>query len=320
MRCKVSSISSAFQTKRAPRIQFIGAFDTLSDVSGSSVFDISFNSSIYHFRHAVAMHEDRKTLAPECLFPPELHQSSLSDSGRSFIQAHFIGNHADIGGAARKSGLALYPLQWMLIQAKDLGLVVDPQGGVFSPLSLVLPGSSIKKPPEQLWTFKAANDIATQMQDFREVHGLSRNHEKSYAIKLQSSRLSSLRQKQPRNPFTSDGFLRGYCAGAPQGTIIHPSVYLLLDLHINVVLENKELKLQRWVEAWRDRMLGTEAGQGADFWDDNDDDSESLGALRVLVCGNTGGQYPDAPIATPAYAKCSQWANPPSSTRLLESP
>ena len=76
-----------------------------------------------------------------------------------------------------------------------------------------------------------------------------------------------------------------------QGTIIHPSVYLLLDEHVNVSLETKEIKLQRYIEDWREKMLGPQdSGANTGFWLDADDeeDASNPGAIRVLVCGNTG--------------------------------
>lgn len=58
-----------------------------------------------------------------------------------------------------------------------------------------------------------------------------------------------------------------------------------------MALETKELKLQRHIEDWRSKMLGSqEGGATEDFWADSEDDSTANpGAIRVLVCGNTGG-------------------------------
>jgi ribosome biogenesis GTPase A len=66
---------------------------------------------------------------------------------------------------------------------------------------------------------------------------------------------------------------------------------MLLDEHVNVALESKEIKLQRHLEDYRDKMLGLNAYgfPNPGFWlDDDDDDSPNPGAIRVLVCGNTG--------------------------------
>lgn len=222
---------SSARTKYAARIQFVGCFETIRAVSDEALFDISFNRSIRNMRHAVAIHEDRKALTPEYLYPDELYGTALKDYDRSFIQAHFIGQHNDMGGSAKKFGLALYPLQWMLLEAKRCGLVVDLHGGPddpSNPLHVVFPKPKKKKhdkkdkkdkknaEPSQLFSFTTANGIEVQFQDLREVHGLSRNNEKSYAIKLNSSKLGSIRQKKAREPFTQAGYLNGYCDWAPQ--------------------------------------------------------------------------------------------------------
>ena len=68
-------------------------------------------------------------------------------------------------------------------------------------------------------------------------------------------------------------------------------MYLLLDEHVNVALETKEIKLQRNIEDWREKMLGPQdEGANTGFWLDveEEDNSANPGAIRVLVCGNTG--------------------------------
>ena len=295
---KVSTLASG-SIKPAPRIEFLGAFDTVK-AGNDNVFDISLNGSVQHMRHALALHEDRKALTPECLFPEEFYGTALRDYKRSFIQAYFIGNHGDMGGFAKNAGIGLYPLQWMLLEAKNCGLLLDLSDNAKqkdwadpeSSLSVVLP-----KPKKQgrkaedisTWSCTTANGITSTIRDLREVHGLVR-YDQDYAIKL-NTRFGSMRLKKSRDAFDRHGSLKGYCDWAPQGTIIHPSVYLLLDGHINVALETKELKLQRQIEDWREKMLGSKNGiVNTGFWLDGEeeDDALNVGAIRVLVCGNTG--------------------------------
>jgi hypothetical protein len=283
-------------TRPAPKVRFVGVFETINAFN-DDMFDISCNRSIRHMRQAVAMHEDRKWLVPEAIQPDDFDGSALKDYGRSLVQAHFIGQHNDMGGCAKKCGLALYPYQWMILEARQCGLVVDfgdQADGVASPQSVGFPrlkSETEMEADDKLWTFTTENGIVTNMHDLRGIHGISRGSEKSYAVKLTPSKFGSIRKRKPRDPFTADGSLRGYCNWAPQGTIIHPSVYLLLDEHVNISLESKELKLQRCIEDWRDRMIGApdSPGSSAGFWlDGEDDDSSDPGAIRVLVCGNTG--------------------------------
>ena len=288
----ISSISTS-SFRPPPRIQFLGAFETIKAGVDDSLFDISFNGTIQHLRHALALHEDRRALAPEYIFPEEFYRTSLQESGRSLVQAYFIGNHLDMGGTAKKAGLSLYPLQWMLLEARSCGLAIEFDGGARdladtrNPLAVVFPKLTGKKKSGD-WSCTTANGIAVPMQDIRDVHEQGHG---DYIVKMNTG-VGSIRAKKARMPFTVDGQLRGYCDWAPQGTIIHPSVYLLLDERINIALETKELKLQRFIEEWRDRMLGVlpDGAANPGFWLDDDEAESNLspGAIRVLVCGNTG--------------------------------
>lgn len=291
----ISSTTSSTVTRPAPKIQFIGVFDTVK-ADGPS-FDVAFNGSIKHMRHALALHEDRKALTPEYVFPEEFYGSSLKEDERTCIQAWFIGSHNDMGGSAKKAGLGLYPLQWMVLEAEKCGLHLDPTGSssdavsIHHPLSVVFPKSDSKHKGMDSWSCTTANGITVTMRDIRSVHEIVR-HNEDYSVKL-DTRFGSIRQKKAREAFLSENvYLRGYCDWAPQGTIIHPSVYLVLDEHIGISLETKELELQRQIEDYREKMLGSKDGiVNTGFWldgEDDMDDSVSAGAIRVLVCGNTG--------------------------------
>lgn len=174
------------------------------------------------------MHEDRKALSPEYVYTDELYGTSLRENERSFLQAFFVGQHNDMGGAGKSGlGLSLYPVQWMLLESKQCGLSVDLYGGPSdpsNPLWVVFPKQQQRKKKEDvgkqvendLWSFKTANGIDIKLQDLREIHGLSRNNEKTYAVRLRTSKLGSIRQKKAREPFTQAGYLQGYCDWAPQ--------------------------------------------------------------------------------------------------------
>lgn len=268
----------------------MGTFDTIQAID-EAPFDINLNGSVQHVRHALALHEDRKAMTPEVY--PESYGTVLRETGQSFVQAYFTGNHADMGGSAKKAGLGLYPLQWMLSEAEGCGLSIGPSGDSrawnANPLAVAIPECPKEGHSASVWSCTTANGIPVTMHDLAEVHERGTRN-KDYAVKL-NTRSISIRQKKSRVPFTDAGHLRGYCDWAPQGTIIHPSVYLLLDENTGVALETKELKLQRHIEDWRERMLGSRDGiVNTGFWlgADTDDDDAELGALRVLVCGNTG--------------------------------
>lgn len=77
---------------------------------------------------------------------------------------------------------------------------------------------------------------------------------------------------------------------APQGTIIHPSVYFCLDEVVSCASIFSKMPARARIESWRAKMLGTEhriLNQG--FWNDEESlENPHLKAVRILVCGNTG--------------------------------
>ena len=79
-------------------------------------------------------------------------------------------------------------------------------------------------------------------------------------------------------------------AAAPQGTIIHPSVYHCLDEFVMQASALSKMPDRERVETWRAKMLGTKhhiLNHG--FWSDGDIlENDSLKAIRILVCGNCG--------------------------------
>lgn len=69
----------------------------------------------------------------------------------------------------------------------------------------------------------------------------------------------------------------------PQGTIIHPSVYLLLDVSENIGFDDNQAELRLRLEEWRKKIINPT------FWRHHDTRvDEKLEAIRILVCGNCG--------------------------------
>lgn len=82
---------------------------------------------------------------------------------------------------------------------------------------------------------------------------------------------------------------------APHGTVIHPSVYLLLDKYIGISLNMKAFPFYPHIEKWRQLTLGQKGGQkdnsvlgSMGFWNDGRTAEPDPGAIRILVCGNAG--------------------------------
>jgi hypothetical protein len=88
----------------------------LLDASDEHMFhDTTLGTSIRHARHAVALDEIRAS------FQPTLWTGNHPD----VKQVWFPGVHCDVGGGYRETGLSDSSLQWMIDEAKALGLSFD---------------------------------------------------------------------------------------------------------------------------------------------------------------------------------------------------
>ena len=303
----------ALHTKPKATIKFVGVFDTVKALDDASLHDISFNGSIHHFRHALALNENRQHFTPEYVFP-YLDDRITRSENRSIIQAWFIGAHIDMGGSAKRDGLSLYPLQWMLFESLSKGLrlefteVLNDRVRIDNPLRVVFPESESDGKGKETWTCTTKNGVDVWIQDLRRVHELPK-YESRYAIHL-NDRKSVWWPRKDREPFNTDGELRGYCSygeiklrsnlgfvhlrvAAHQGTILHPSVYLMLDEFAYKALNKKVFLYRDEIEKWRMKMLGTSGHEGnllnQGFWSNRESvDVKNLNFIRILVCGNTG--------------------------------
>lgn len=204
----------SLSTNPAAKIQFVGVFDTVKALDDGKLHDISFNDSIQHFRHALALNEDREAMTPEYVFPG-YGRSKTQLLKRSIIQAWFIGAHIDMGGSAKKDGLALYPLQWILIESQSNGLVLDysaipdDRAPIDNPLRVVFPQKGTDGRGRDMWTCTTKNGVKVSMQDLRDVHELQA-YGSRYNIKLNKGK-ALWWPKKAREPFNTDGILKGYC-------------------------------------------------------------------------------------------------------------
>ncbi|KAF2969076.1 hypothetical protein GQX73_g4468 [Xylaria multiplex] len=243
------------KTRPAPTIKFIGVFDTVKAVDDKSLYDISFNQSIQHMRAALALNEDRKAMRVEGLWPSWGHRPR-SRSKRSFIQAWFVGTHTDIGGSTQMDGLALYPLQWMMLESKAKGLIFKFEGDyggralLENPLEIV----GIEGNKNNAVFCMTENKVVVEMRDIDLVHDEGGQYGNRYAVKLRQTTGMLANSKETRMPFDDimkGGGLKGY---SPQGTILHPSVYLIIDKHLNLSLDRKLFPFYAEIEIWRHKM------------------------------------------------------------------
>lgn len=217
------------KTRPAPKIQFLGAFDTVKAVSDRSLYDISFNASIQHLRHALALNENRKDFSPEYLYP-EFSLAKLRE--RSFVQAWFLGAHIDVGGSAANDGLSLYSLQWMFLESRSKGLSLDFDRSfsgrvhIDNPLNVVFPEHVLQGKGEDLWCCKAENGVVVEMQDLRKVHELAK-YKQRYKVRLNKHH-AAYWTRRSRDPFNTDGELEGYC----EYGMIFPLVHNLIITNV----------------------------------------------------------------------------------------
>jgi uncharacterized protein (DUF2235 family) len=107
-------------------IHFLGLWDTVTTVgwvwNPVHLQFTTFNPSVATVRHAVAIDERR------AFYRQNLWSQDRSNAGQDVKQVWFAGVHSDVGGSypESESGLSKITLEWMLVEAIQHGLLVDP--------------------------------------------------------------------------------------------------------------------------------------------------------------------------------------------------
>jgi Uncharacterized alpha/beta hydrolase domain (DUF2235) len=260
-------------------IEFLGVFDTIKTVSEKHVFDLSFVPSIRNARHALAFNEVR--------LPPELFESPkpIDMDGRTFVQAWFIGAQQDLGGASQHDGLSLYPLQWMILESMRSGLVFQRDSKT-KLLGLAFPQFAGNVPilgdEERIeWQVRYKSGLQVSMFDLQSLHG-EKNSEEDHTLRLNQG--SSIYNRQ-RQVFSSGGLV-GW-SQAPFGTIIHPSMYCILDRHPRFYEHSIFKHRKKDLADFQERcMEDTESIQP--WLEGLQLQASGVKAFRILVCGKTG--------------------------------
>jgi hypothetical protein len=119
-----------------PAIHLLGVWDTvgslgvpddlvlldqiLDEPSNYRFHNTELGAAIRHGRHALAMDEQRAS------FAPTLWTDGRRPLDGSLKQLWFAGTHEDVGGGYPECGLSDDALQWMINEARALGLRVNP--------------------------------------------------------------------------------------------------------------------------------------------------------------------------------------------------
>ncbi|KAK1638557.1 hypothetical protein BDP81DRAFT_316147, partial [Colletotrichum phormii] len=314
-------------TRDPPKIKFLGLFDTVKQVLVGDHFDGRDVSFVHHVRHALALNEERRAF-PLLRIETNNEYSAEGGAQGSHLKAWFVGAHADIGGGAVHDGLSLYPLQWMLIESRDQGLVLehDPpdhlKGLIDNPLDLVFPKSSplvaldlalastkavdsggahIK--PEA-WIFRYSSGIDISMYDLRDSHkhgnlqklprqklqkqNGGQNHCATHRININRGAFGVLALGK-RRIFDSDERLT-ISLHSPKWDRDHPSVYFLLDTYATLGIQNALETIQDHLDFFRKKASLTYISDkvGAKLAPWIREILPTLTSCRILICGNTG--------------------------------
>ncbi|KAI5460809.1 hypothetical protein BGZ63DRAFT_425287 [Mariannaea sp. PMI_226] len=276
------------RTNEAPRIPFVGIFDMVKPLS-KTPYNISLAPSIETMRHALAMNENRSSQAPEILEP----SSEAYKAKQSFIQAWFLGTTNDICGGKTNDGLSLYPLQWILLDSIRAGLSLDSTKETTTgenPLTLVFPQYAGSVPPVDTsedieWRTPYSNGISISMFDLQTVHvPRSPTQINVHALKFDPQCFS---RKAIRRPFTAFG-LQGWSYSRSSGTIIHPSVFCVLDRYPRYLDLPNLSPLKAKIAKFQDECMSDDGDVLAPWLRGMQLQASGVKAFRILVCGKTG--------------------------------
>ncbi|KAH6892489.1 hypothetical protein B0T10DRAFT_438346 [Thelonectria olida] len=277
------------QTNPGPVIPFVGLFDTMKPTSSKAYYDTSFTSSIRTLRHALAINENRSSHTPEILEFP--NQADLAS--QSFIQAWFLGTSDDLCGGQSNDGLSLYPLQWILLESIRAGLsLVSKEKSTTSdnPMSLAFPQYAGNLPnldgSEDIeWRLRYSNGLQVSMFDLQATHVTrSATGSNIYSLKFDPERY---RRKANRKIFSSEGDLKGWSERG-QGTIIHPSLFCVLDRYPRHLDLPNFQPIKTKLSRFQDNCFNDDEDSLAPWLRDMQLQASGVKAFRILVCGKTG--------------------------------
>jgi hypothetical protein len=275
-------------------IQFLGLLDALGGPTDAEAYDTRVLSTVRNFRHALAFNENRASKSPDV--PKSPVPEELLD--RSFIQAWFLGSHSDIVGGTQHDGLALYPLQWIMIEAMQAGLIlsldVTKQEPVAhdNPLALVFPQDGGQAPDltnenPVIWQIQYRNGIEVKMFDVQCVHvEKSQTEEVSHFIHLEAPNFLSNTSRRIFDK--SKRGLIGYEAARPYGTIIHPSVFCILHRNPRFLEQHRFKSYKMNLSNFEADCFQENVASMPPWLQNSELLVSGVKAFRILVCGKTG--------------------------------
>ncbi|KAK3331379.1 hypothetical protein B0H66DRAFT_546420 [Apodospora peruviana] len=229
----------AQNTRPAPNIKFMGLFDSVmgtADWMFNNKYDLGHVECVRHIRHALALLEKRWLYQPTRFLgeagPPRdemFSESTWSPKGHSSVETWFFGRHGNMGGSGDNDGLALWPLQWILGEAQQFGLVLDDPATSEISKHLVVHPLHYIRPQEGL-----SADIRMKNGYTFTLWGLGKSFVTpgfdDTADDMNFFTAGPPGTYRTRNIFGGDGRLIGYSDADPyRSAFIHPSVALHYD-------------------------------------------------------------------------------------------
>lgn len=92
----------------------------MNKVSPHTFHDFQLNHQVHHAYHAIAIDDERKT------FHPLIWDETAKRKPKYIEQVWFSGAHSNVGGGYPKCGLSNVALEWMMVQAAQHGLDIEP--------------------------------------------------------------------------------------------------------------------------------------------------------------------------------------------------
>jgi uncharacterized protein (DUF2235 family) len=207
--------------KEVPILKFVGLFDAVkyrADFDDMGQLSSGELSKISHVRHALALNERRNAFLPEFIAESDTQIPVQEGTSHTFVQAWFLGTHADLGGGNKEDGLSLHPLQWIVAEAQRYGLGLSghaqwlqSEAAKEDPTREDI--ESTLFPPKQKYEYTTRNRVEVTMWNILSEHVHSR-----YKLVLNNAGetlMYKVHGVQPRRIFEESGDLLGQAKGKP---------------------------------------------------------------------------------------------------------
>ncbi|KAK3349513.1 hypothetical protein B0T25DRAFT_632953 [Lasiosphaeria hispida] len=264
------------------KIPFLGVIDTVKAPTVGQ-YDIEQTPNVLQVRHALALLERRNLFAPARFSRLGVRGNSqvgtttmLSESrdpDRKCVEAWFLGGHGDVGGGSAADGLALWPLQFLLGEAQEQGLVLGFRAlrsiEIPNPIEYSIPSNLFQRVALKNGLTIGIWDISDQLENMEGMKPLARIAK----LGLESERVVSDLSVGP----VAEEFY----------TIIHPSVYYHDDVDgLGIVFIN-QLEGRHKIREFRNTMT---LSWDEIFWkrDFRQAAHTEVQHTRILLCGAHG--------------------------------